>query len=612
MLDDDKGRIGSCTKSFTATIMAMLIEKNTTYGSPTKRLMWSTKLKEVFPLTKWTITAAYQDATILNVFNMQGGFPREIDDSKITVANSDPKGQRAQYAKEVLKSTPANAVGNGTALYSNAGYILMGHVIDIVTNSTWEAKLQDMILTPMGLSSAALGPIGVNGQNLGPYGHKAKYKNNKSYDPIFGTTIAGKAPAGDLHMTAKDHSAWVAWHTRGRMPGGAPSSCPCLGAGCLYPCLTTASFNTLHAVGTMAPYGAGFYRGGSNWAGLNATLHNGAIAGWYAEQWVMPDRGLSISVMTNHWRRNQTDNSSIFPFDLLSDAVSTLANKYALSGSCSSPQAPPYTLVFNKTDASCMRNTVHKSFTRCSASTGGYEKLPAAPYKADVFLDCAKACVADTMCLAWRFISLKNATNYTEVTSSGRGCRLIYRFTSTTGISTGRRLRGAELASEGPGAGGALVAVAAAAADDDAPDGADETSSAGLVWRRGLRAYVAPAYTCVSDSASPSVTSGEAKAVKSAWSINVGVDTYEPYSSSANGLCVANMTACSDLCLRSSQGVPASGSNGYQEQPPCRAWTWNAQTKQCFMYSQAQSDISLVAQAPIAHCILKSGKVTGC
>lgn len=49
------------------------------------------------------------------------------------MANSDPRGQRAQYAKELLKSTPANAVGNGTALYSNAGYILMGHVIEIVS-----------------------------------------------------------------------------------------------------------------------------------------------------------------------------------------------------------------------------------------------------------------------------------------------------------------------------------------------------------------------------------------------------------------------------------------------------------------------------------------------
>lgn len=49
------------------------IEKNTTYGSPAKRLMWSTKLKEVFPLDKWVITTAYRDATLLNVFNMQGG-----------------------------------------------------------------------------------------------------------------------------------------------------------------------------------------------------------------------------------------------------------------------------------------------------------------------------------------------------------------------------------------------------------------------------------------------------------------------------------------------------------------------------------------------------------
>eukprot|EP00198_Chlamydomonas_reinhardtii_P006681 XP_001696017.1 predicted protein [Chlamydomonas reinhardtii] len=402
-------------------------------------------------------------------------------------------------------------------------------------------------------------------------------------------------------MTAKDHAYWVAWHTRGRMPGGAPASCPCFSIGCIYPCLSSNSFAVLHAVGGMASYGAGFYRGGNSWAGPSASLHNGAIGGWYSEQWVMPDKGLSVSVMTNHWRRNQTDNSSIFPFDVVADAVSTLTKKYELPTYCSTPKTLPYTLVAQKVDASCMRNTVHKPFTKCSSTSNGFEKLPVAPFKAEVFLDCAKACVADTMCLAWRFISLKNATNYTEITSSGKGCRLIYRRTIVTGIdSTGRRLRGALATDdEEPVAGSDSGAM-------EAGELAAEGSSRG---RRGMLAFVGPAYVCTSDN---SATSGEAKAVKSNWNINIGVDNLEPYSSSANGLCVANMTACSDLCLSASQGIPASGFNGNQAQGPCRAWTWNAATKWCYMYSQTPSDITMVSQAPIAHCILKSGKVAGC
>lgn len=117
-----------------------------------------------------------------------------------------------------------------------------------------------------------------------------------------------------------------------------------------------------------------------------------------------------------------------------------------------------------------------------------------------MFLDCAKACVADTMCLAWRFISLKNATNYTEITSSGKGCRLIYRRTIVTGIdSTGRRLRGALATDdEEPVAGSDSGAM-------EAGELAAEGSSRG---RRGMLAFVGPAYVCTSDN---SATSGEVR-----------------------------------------------------------------------------------------------------
>lgn len=42
---------------------------------------------------------------------------------------------------------------------------------------------------------------------------------------------------------------------------------------------------------------------------------------------------------------------------------------FTLHRYCSTPKTLPYTLVAQKVDASCMRNTVHKPFTKCSSTS---------------------------------------------------------------------------------------------------------------------------------------------------------------------------------------------------------------------------------------------------
>ena len=270
----DRWHIGSITKSFTATLVARFVERGD--------LKWTQTLGELLGAAG---ARAYAPVTIEHLLSHRSGLPANLTAAMtLTLRESTAPvtAQRQQAVDALLASTPASAPGE-RYLYSNAGYILMGAVLEARAGRAWEDILQAEILSPIGLSSAGFGPPGAAGTLTEPRGHRRRADSSLlPVEPgvLFADNPPLLGPAGRLHMTIADLARWGQEHLRGER-----------GADGL---VKAATFQYLHR----APGGGDYALG---WAlrsigGQRAIWHNGSNTLWYAAVAFDPvaDRGAAL------------------------------------------------------------------------------------------------------------------------------------------------------------------------------------------------------------------------------------------------------------------------------------------------------------------------------
>jgi CubicO group peptidase (beta-lactamase class C family) len=158
----DKFHLGSCTKSMTATLAALLIESG--------RLKWSTTLAQVFPELAATMQPTYRRVTILQLLQHRGGFAEETFPDKFPItywmASTLPlPQQRLKYVQHVLREAPATSPG-GRMLYSNRGYIVAAAMLERLTKRSWEDLMRQQVFRPLGMTSAGFGPTSTNSKRV--------------------------------------------------------------------------------------------------------------------------------------------------------------------------------------------------------------------------------------------------------------------------------------------------------------------------------------------------------------------------------------------------------------------------------------------------------------
>jgi CubicO group peptidase (beta-lactamase class C family) len=272
----DRWHIGSITKSFTATLVARFVERGD--------LKWTQTLGELIGADR---ARTYAPVTIEHLLSHRAGLPANLSPAMtLTLRESTApvNAQRQQAVDAILASTPASAPGE-RYLYSNAGYILMGAVLEARAGRAWEEILQAEILSPTGLSSAGFGPPGVADALSEPRGHRRQADSSLlPVEPgIFADNPPFLGPAGRLHMTIADLARWGQEHLRGER-----------GADGL---VKAATFQYLHRPPAGADYALG-------WAvrtigGHRAMWHNGSNTLWYAAVAFDPVADRGVALVTN-------------------------------------------------------------------------------------------------------------------------------------------------------------------------------------------------------------------------------------------------------------------------------------------------------------------------
>jgi CubicO group peptidase (beta-lactamase class C family) len=281
---NDQFHLGSCTKSMTATLCAILIQQG--------KLRWESTIGEVFADQIDKISPAFRTVTLDQLLTHRSGLPEDrVPDPilwpRIWALSGPMLDQRRNFIELVLAQKPTAAPGEKFQ-YSNAGYTIAGAMCERVTGETWEDLIHEHLFTPLRMTTAGFGPPGSAGKVDQPWGHIVSGRLWKSMPPgLEADNPAVIGPAGTVHCSMGDWAKYAAFHLRGAR--GEEST------------LAKEVFYKLYAPAPDDPehYSHGWLVADRGWAGGKVLWHAGSNTMWWAVIWLAPERNAAFMAATN-------------------------------------------------------------------------------------------------------------------------------------------------------------------------------------------------------------------------------------------------------------------------------------------------------------------------
>lgn len=273
----DKFHIGSCTKSMTASLCAMLVAE--------KRLSWDSTLKDVFPDVK--MRPEYRAIRLEQLLTNHSGMTNHLNQNGLWPRLWKHQGQAMDARRLLLEGVvelPLEASPGERFIYSNAGFAIAGHMAEKTTGTSWEKLLQRRLFRPLNMTTAGFGAPGTKGKLDQPLGHT---EQGKPVEPGPGSdNPVAIGPAGTVHCSIEDWGKYIAWHLR-----GAQGTAKLLEAN---------SFKKLHTPLPGTPqYAMGWVVTKRTWAGGRVLTHSGSNTMWFAVAWLAPGRNFAVLVACN-------------------------------------------------------------------------------------------------------------------------------------------------------------------------------------------------------------------------------------------------------------------------------------------------------------------------
>lgn len=279
---DDKWHLGSLTKSMTATLAALLVERG--------KISWETTLADVFPTLAPSMKPAWRTVRLDWLCSNRGGAPGDLNASGIWEQlwnfQGTPIEGRHLLLERLTRLAPATTPGTAYE-YSNAGFALAGHMLETVTGRPWEELLASNLFLPLGMTSAGFGAPATPDQLNQPWGHRWIDGTNAPVAPGPGAdNPPAIGPAGTVHCSLPDLATYAAFHLAGDQHDT--------------PLLPHAAFLKLHrAVPDNSDYAYGWNQSTRPWADGLTLSHAGSNLQWYSVIWIAPHRDFAVVALCN-------------------------------------------------------------------------------------------------------------------------------------------------------------------------------------------------------------------------------------------------------------------------------------------------------------------------
>ncbi|MCC8424471.1 serine hydrolase [Mucilaginibacter sp. UR6-11] len=273
--------IGSNTKAFTATALAMLQES--------KKLSLDDYVTKYLPYFKLENKAAGDQTIIRDLLCHRLGFKTFQGD--FAFYNSNLTRQQIIDKLGHMKATYPFRTKWG---YTNAAFLTAGEIIPRVSGKTWEAYLKENIFAPLGMTNtlALTADLPKSFNKTVPHTLVDERLSAVPY-----AQLDGLAPAASISSSVNDMSKWVmALLNNGKV--GARQVIPEAAImATRQPQDYVGSVRHLNGEINYELYGLGWFL--QDYAGHRIVMHDGGVTGYVSSVTLVPQDHLGIIVLTN-------------------------------------------------------------------------------------------------------------------------------------------------------------------------------------------------------------------------------------------------------------------------------------------------------------------------
>ena len=272
-------QIGSITKVWTATLVMQLVDDGLVdLDQPIRTYLPDFRLGQ---------EAVAASITVRQLLSHQAGFEGDI-------FTDTGRGDDAIEKYVALLEDTAQIFSPGEMFsYNNAGYIVLGHLVERVREMTWERALIEHIATPLGLERVSPSPYEAVMHRVA-VGHMGPDENGVETPAPFWALARSNEPAGSmLAMTARDLAGFARMHLA---DGLAPNGDAVLSADSAT-AMRTAAVRLPQVTGMGSDWGLGWEidRGGDS----PLYGHDGNTFGQASYLRIAPESGVAIAMLTN-------------------------------------------------------------------------------------------------------------------------------------------------------------------------------------------------------------------------------------------------------------------------------------------------------------------------
>jgi CubicO group peptidase (beta-lactamase class C family) len=188
--------VGSTSKTFTATALMRLVDQG-------KVSLDDRVVVDHLPDFRLGDDAATRALTVRHLVTHTGGWDGDIDLD--TGWGDDALARYVAAMREQPQHFPPGAVW----AYNNAGFSVAGRIIEVVTGTTFEQAVTDLLLHPLGMHDSFFFPLDALTRRFA-VGHSSAGRSPKVAH-TWGLPRA-LAPAGGLISTVRDQLTWARFH----------------------------------------------------------------------------------------------------------------------------------------------------------------------------------------------------------------------------------------------------------------------------------------------------------------------------------------------------------------------------------------------------------------
>jgi CubicO group peptidase (beta-lactamase class C family) len=264
--------IGSCSKAFTTTALALLVEEG--------KLRWNDRVVDHLPWFQLYDAYVTSEFTISDLVTHRSGLATFSGDMLVfgSTYGREEIVRRARHLEPV-------AGFRSQFGYQNLMYVAAGLVLEELTRDSWDAFIDERIFTPLGMSDSntSVTALARGGNVAMPH-----IEIEGEITPIEYWNVDNAAPAGSINSNVTDMARWI----QVLLASGAIDD--------EHRLFSDASATRMWTVHT--PRGQGGY--GLGWAlahheGSRRVSHDGGLPGMVVEVALLPDEQVGVVVLSN-------------------------------------------------------------------------------------------------------------------------------------------------------------------------------------------------------------------------------------------------------------------------------------------------------------------------